>query len=193
MRISGFHLEVAKLVADGLRPQDIRRKLRISSSRISVLKANPVFQEHVRRIKHENRMAYKQAVEVFSNEAADMAKTIVEVAKNPLVGSGTRIHAATVALEKLQEHEELEAGPKSRSTMTYEAMLKVTRTTTAISDRASAGTSEYTLDDEQSTLLEPLEAEFSVEEPEEEDEPEVSDVDAFTINPEIAKLLGRTT
>lgn len=192
MRISGFHLEVAKLVADGLRPQDIRRKLRISSSRISVLKANPVFQEHVRRIKHENRMAYKQAVEVFSNEAADMAKTIVEVAKNPLVGSGTRIHAATVALEKLQEHEELEAGPKSRSTMTYEAMLKVTRTTTAISDRASAGTSEYTLDDEQSTLLEPLEAEFSVEEPE-EDVPDASDVDAFTINPEIAKLLGGTT
>lgn len=192
MRISGFHLEVAKLVADGLRPQDIRRKLRISSSRISVLKANPVFQEHVRRIKHENRMAYKQAVEVFSNEAADMAKTIVEVAKNPLIGSGTRIHAATVALEKLQEHEELEAGPKSRSTMTYEAMLKVTRTTTAISDRASAGTSEYTLDDEQSTLLEPLEAEFSVEEPE-EDVPDASDVDAFTINPEIAKLLGGTT
>lgn len=199
MRISGFHLEVAKLVADGLRPQDIRRKLRISSSRISILKANPVFQQHVQRIKHENRMAYKQAVEVFSGEAAAMARTIVDVAKNPLVGSGTRIHAATVALEKLQEHEEAESGPRSTEHLTFEAMLRVTKTTTPL----SAGSRGYIPDDavdEPDTLDEPLEADFDVVEEPEVDEDDNSTVDdtsdspdtLFTLSPEIAALLGKT-
>ena len=43
MRLSPWHMEVAKRVAEGKKFKELSAEIKISQSRLSVLKANPLF------------------------------------------------------------------------------------------------------------------------------------------------------
>ena len=133
MRLSGFHKELAKLVAQGLRPKEIKQKLQISSSRLSVLKANPVFQQAVDKYRKLEDEKYNKAIKVFGDEAEAVAKEMVSIVKNPLQPAAVRGNIGEKILERLAQSEG-QTGKQDDDSVMFEQILRVTKKTTGAGD-----------------------------------------------------------
>lgn len=99
-RLSYFHLEIARLIGEGLPNREIKKVIQISDSRLSILRANPLVRRAAERYKQLNEDKYRKALEVFADNAAEVATAVVQIAKNPLGMPATRIAAAELVFDK---------------------------------------------------------------------------------------------
>jgi len=127
MRLSFWHCELAKRIATGQTNRDIMKEIQVSGSRLSVLKANPVFAAQVEKYRRVEEDKYNKAIEVFENEAEDVAKEIVKIAKDP-VHSKTKLDAGLAVLDKLGQAKG--KGESEGEELVFEQMLRVTRKST---------------------------------------------------------------
>ena len=107
----------------------IKKRIRVSDSRMSVLKSLPVIKEEIEKWRKIEEEKYRKAVEVFAGKAEKVAKVIVEIAENKDTADIVRLNASNVVLDRLKEFEERSnGGSQQGEVLTFEQMLKVTRT-----------------------------------------------------------------
>lgn len=124
MRLSYWHCELAKRIAQGQTNRDIMKDIQVSGSRLSVLKANPVFQRQVEKYRRQEEDKYNKAIGVFETEAEDVAKEIVKIAKDP-IHSKTKLDAGLAVLDKLGQAKGVDKGDVEE--MVFEQRLRVTK------------------------------------------------------------------
>jgi len=125
MRISPWHLEIARRVAQGRKNKEILSEIAISPSRLSVLKANTLFQQEVTRYRQVEEDKYKKAVEVFANKAEAVAERITEIATQKGGQDKDTLKAGEMVLDKLLQSS---GGMGSdEEELTFEQTLKVVR------------------------------------------------------------------
>ena len=125
MRLSPWHMELAKRIAKGQPNRDIMKEIKVSGSRLSVLKANPVFAREVEKYRRKEDEKYNKALKVFSDKVEDVAKEVVGMATSALTPHKTRLDAALVVLEKVAQAEGQTHG--SDQEVTFEQTLKITK------------------------------------------------------------------
>jgi len=128
MRLSGFHIEIAKLIAKGLPNREIKKAIQISDSRLSVLRANPLMRREVEKYVKLEEDKYKKALDVFAQEAEDCAKEMVKLGKNPMTPAPTRFVALKEALENASKTSNAKIN-KSDDEIVFEKLLRVTKRT----------------------------------------------------------------
>ena len=124
MKLSYWHCEIAKRIAQGQANRDIMKDIQVSGSRLSVLKANPVFARQVEKYRNIEADKYNKAIEVFENEAESVAKEIVKIAKDP-THTKTKLDAALSVLDKLGQAKGKAGGQGEE--LVFEQMLRVTK------------------------------------------------------------------
>jgi len=129
MRLSGWHTEICKLIGEGLPNREIKKQIQISDSRLSVLRANPLIQQQVEKYKRLHEDKYKKALDVFADNAADIAQEIVTMVKNPVMQGQTRLAAAKEVLDRASMTSDISEKKSSGETLTFEQLLRVTKTT----------------------------------------------------------------
>jgi len=136
MRISPLHMEIAKRLALGQPNREIMKEIQISGSRLSVLKANPVFQRQVEKYRKIEADKYQKAVSVFGNAAEDVAKEIVRMVDSPLTPHKTKLDAGLAVLDRVAQSEGVQAGGQDGEEIVFEQMLRVTKKSMGL-DRSS--------------------------------------------------------
>lgn len=126
MKLSFWHCELAKRIAQGQTNRDIMKDIQVSGSRLSVLKANPVFAKQIEKYRRQEEDKYNKAIKVFENEAEGVAQEIVKIAKDP-VHSKTKLDAGLAVLDKLGQVRGVGEGQGEE--LVFEQMLRVTKTT----------------------------------------------------------------
>ena len=127
MRLSPWHLELAKRVAQGQPNREIMKEINVSGSRLSVLKANPLFAQQVSRFSQMESDKYKKALEVFGSKAEEVAKEMTELATSPLVPPQVRLNAGTEILDRLAQAEGVGKAGGETDEIVFEQMLRVTK------------------------------------------------------------------
>ena len=148
MRLSPFHLELAKRIAQGQPNREIMKDIQVSGSRLSVLKANPLFARAVKEYQDKEADKYTKAIEIFAQEAEDVAKEIVHLAKSPLTPHNIKLQAGVEVLDRLAQSEGQATGKGEGDEIVFEQMLRVTRrglghSREADSEDSLAGDSAY--------------------------------------------------
>lgn len=121
----------------------------MSGSRLSVLKANPLFAKAVAEYQRKEQDKYNKAIEVFADKAEEVAKEITSLATSPLTPHNIRLQAGLSVLEKLAQAEGVVGGNGKNSQgdeVVFEQMLRVTRRS-AGQDKDADGT-DSAIDDE---------------------------------------------
>jgi len=129
MRLSPWHCELAKLVAQGKPNREIMRIIKVSGNRLSVLKANPIFAQKITEYQRIEDDKYKKAVDVFSLNAEKVAQQMVRDATNLVVPPATRHVAQKDILDRVAESEGAVRGRKDEDTVVFEQLLRVTKRT----------------------------------------------------------------
>jgi hypothetical protein len=127
MRLSPWHLELAKRVAQGQPNRDIMKDIQVSGSRLSVLKANPLFQRQVDKYRQQEQDAYMQALRVYEEAAKDVAQGVVEIAKSSLIEPDKRLKAAQDVLDRLGQVSGVSTKSSDGDEVTFEQILRVTK------------------------------------------------------------------
>lgn len=135
MRISPWHCELAKRVAQGKKYKEISEEMQISQSRLSVLKANPLFMQQVRKYREINDDAYLGAVKKMEEGAQDAVETIKGLMSTPSVPPQVKLNAATELLDRVG------AGSKAATSIgggdnevSFEQILRITKRGTQSTD-----------------------------------------------------------
>lgn len=132
MRLSPFHKHIAKLVAQGKPNREIKKEVRISDSRLSVLKRNPLM---IREIENQSRLIdskYEGALEELGKNATKVAKRLVKMVTED-TGTSDKVRAE-LGLNILSTIAEAEGFRKdnqqtSGTHESFEQTLRLTRTT----------------------------------------------------------------
>jgi len=124
MRLSFWHSELAKRIAQGQTNREIMKEIKVSGSRLSVLKANPLFQREVDKFRQIEEDKYNKAIDVFADEAEVVAKEIVNIAKKNVYDK-TKLDAGLAVLEKLGQAKGKSGGDQEE--LVFEQMLRVTK------------------------------------------------------------------
>lgn len=127
MRLSPWHMELAKRVAKGQPNRDIMKDIQVSGSRLSVLKANPLFQRQVEKYRRIEADAYQQALDVYAKRSADVAAGVVDIATNTLVEPDKRLRAAQDVLDRLGQASGASTKQSDGDEITFEQILRVTK------------------------------------------------------------------
>jgi len=153
MRLSPWHLELAKRIAQGQPNRDIMKEIQISPSRLSVLKANPLFVRAIEDYRKKEADKYTKAIEVFADKAEEVAKEITHLATSPLTPHNIRLQAGLSVLEKLAQAEGVIGGNGKNAQgeeLVFEQMLRVTRKSMgqdkSASDLDDSGFDDYVKD-----------------------------------------------
>jgi len=101
MRLSPWHMEVAKRVAEGKKFKELSAEIKISQSRLSVLKANPLFQKQVKKYRESLDDGYGKAVGEFNNNAKAVAAEVVKLALSKAIEPRDKLAAAREVLDRL--------------------------------------------------------------------------------------------
>lgn len=117
-------MELAKRIARGETNREIMAEVKVSGSRLSVLKANPLFARKVDEYRRIEEDKYNKAIEVFADEAESVAREIVNVAKKGVMDK-TKLDAGLAVLEKLGQAKGKGGGVEEE--LVFEQMLKVTK------------------------------------------------------------------
>ena len=142
-RLSYWHMEVARLIGEGLPNREIKKIIAIGDSRLSVLRANPLIKRAADKYRSQHEDKYKKALDLFANNAETVAQEVVNIVKNPLVGSDAKLKAAEMVLEHAARTS-AEGQPK-QGELVFEQMLRVTKRgdldsmTTNMSDNLPTG------------------------------------------------------
>jgi len=129
MRLSPWHVELAKLMAEGLPNREIKKKIQISDSRLSVLRVNPLVQQQVEKYRKLNEDKYKKALDVFADNAKDIAQEVVNMVKNPLIQGQVKLAAAKEVLDRASLVSNVGEKKQDGQTLTFEQLLRITKTT----------------------------------------------------------------
>ena len=160
MRLSPFHIELAKRVASGMPNRDIMKEIKVSPSRLSVLKANPLFAQQVSKFALIENDKYQKAVDVFAANSEVIAKEMVQIATSPLTPPQVRLNAGVEVLDRLAQSEGVVAGSGENEEIVFEQLLRVTKKGLGLSREDSLSDSGPV--DSKAALLE-LEEDFSIE------------------------------
>jgi len=145
MRISPFHMEIAKRLALGQPNREIMKEIQISGSRLSVLKANPVFQRQVEKYQKIEADKYQKAVGVFGAAAEDIAKELVRVAESAGTPAKTKLDAGLAILDRVAQSEGVQPGSGDGEEIVFEQMLRVTKKSMGL-DRSTSDSDSDAVD-----------------------------------------------
>jgi hypothetical protein len=126
MRLSPFHVQLAAEFAKGKRNKEILQDYPITDSRLSVIKANPLFKKEIEAQRQKLQDQYSKAIEVLEDAATDVAKELVTLVKNPAISAETRSRTAENILNRIA----LKGGkltPQSGNELVFEQLLRVTK------------------------------------------------------------------
>lgn len=131
MRLSYFHMEMARLVALGLKDEEVREQLAVSQSRLRVLKANPVMQHQIDKYRKEHNNSYRKALKEVEEKAGDIAKRMVEMTKDPSVPPSVQASVGKDLLDRLASASGLVENKRNNGgtgeQVTFEQILRVTK------------------------------------------------------------------
>lgn len=128
MRLSPFHVQLAKEFAQGKRNADIIKAYPVKDARLSVIKANPLFKQEIERQRKKIEDKYEKALNVLEDEAENVAKELVTIVKNPSVTADVRSKTAENILNRIAQksgHGSSQLGNE----LVFEQMLRVTKRT----------------------------------------------------------------
>lgn len=129
MRLSPFHMELAKRIAKGQPNREIMKDIKVSGSRLSVLKVNPLFAKAVEEYRRQEADKYTKAIEVFAGSAESVAKEVVNLATSALTPHSVRLQAGEIVLDRLamsEGHSKNGRTSEDQEVM-FEQILRVTR------------------------------------------------------------------
>lgn len=126
MRLSPWHMELAKRIAQGQTNRDIMREIKVSGSRLSVLKANPLFAQQVTKYRQQEDEKYSKAMKVFGDKAEEVAKEVVRLAESSLTPARVKLDAGLAILDKVAESEG-HTGAREDEEVVFEHLLRVTK------------------------------------------------------------------
>lgn len=126
MRLSPWHLEIAKRMAQGKKDNEIRNEIAVSQNRLSILKANPLFQQEIDRYRKIEDEKYKKAVDVFARKAEQVAERITEIATQKSGRDADTLKAGELVLNRLQQAEGF-VGMDDTEELTFEQTLRVVK------------------------------------------------------------------
>ena len=81
--------------------------VKISASRLSILKGKPEFQAEVARYMEMQEKAYARAIEVFGDAAEKIARELVALVTDPETSEKVRLEAGQAILDRLADAEML--------------------------------------------------------------------------------------
>jgi len=141
MKLKPFHLDIAKRVASGQKNREILEVVKISASRLSILKGKPEFQSEVARYMEMQEKAYARAIEVFGDAAEDVARELVALVTDPETPEKVRLEAAEAILDRLAQAEmlgEINSNYEGEE-VTFEQVLKMTKRSMDVIERIPEG------------------------------------------------------
>lgn len=127
MRLSDFHIMLAKGFAKGLKNKDLLEQYQISPSRLSVIKANPLFRREVERQRQLEDDKYAKALAVLELEAESLAREQVKLAKDPAVSADVRFKIIDKTLDRVAQKSGVSTTSTGGEEMIFEQMLRVTK------------------------------------------------------------------
>lgn len=136
MRLSPFHIQLAKEFALGKKNSDLLLTYQISPSRLSVIKANPLFKQEIERQRTILDDKYGKAVEVLENAAEKVAQELVVLVQDKTINADVRSRTAENILDRVAMKTGA-ATKQSSNEVVFEQLLRVTK-------RATGDTSDDT-------------------------------------------------
>jgi len=128
MRLSPFHCEISKRIAQGQKNKDIMKEIQISASRLSVLKANPLMKREIAKWQKLEEDKYKKALDTFADSAQEVAEQVVLMVKNPVLGGQTRLAAAKEVLDRTALTSDVRTeSAEGEDSVVFEQLLRVTK------------------------------------------------------------------
>ncbi len=127
MRLSDFHIQLAKEFALGKKNSELLSSYTISPSRLSVIKANPLFKREIERQRQVLEDKYNQAIKILEAAAEDVAREMVKWVKDPLVSAETRYKVAESVLDRIAAHSGQLSGGQHSNELVFEQLLRVTK------------------------------------------------------------------
>jgi len=134
MRLSPWHCELAKRVAEGKKYPEISQEIKISQSRLSVLKANPLFMQQVRKYREIKDDVYKSALTEMEKGAVDVAKEVVSLATSKMVPAQVRLNAARELLDRVGSSSKVATPLGGENEVSFEQILRITKRGTKSTD-----------------------------------------------------------
>jgi hypothetical protein len=135
MRLSPWHCEIAKRVAEGKKFKEISQEIQISQSRLSVLKANSLFMQQVKKYREIKDDAYMSAMKEMEKGAVDAARTIHDLTQTPSVPPQVKLNAATELLDRVGMGSKAATSKNvGRDEVSFEQILRITKRGTSSTD-----------------------------------------------------------
>ena len=100
-RVSEFHRELAKRIARGDTNKQIMGEIKISASRLSILKSNPLFRNIVDDYRTKLDDKFYQAHAFLEQKVVHVAQELVNCATNPAIQPKDRIVAGFGILDRV--------------------------------------------------------------------------------------------
>jgi hypothetical protein len=180
MHLSPFHKELAKLVAQGIPNREIMQQVTISASRLSVLKANPLFKREIERCQRIEADKYQKAIKVFADEAENVAKELLHIVKDKLATPpAVRGKIGGEILDRLANASGNVGSKTNNDELVFEQLLRVTKRANGINSE------EGELDFDPERAFDELQQDLSLA----EDEP----IDIIPIKPSFIRSLPTKT
>jgi len=128
-RISSFHQELAKRIARGDKNSEILSTMRISPSRLSVLKSNPLFQNLVSEYQSQFDDTFYRAHKELENGSVQVARELINCATNPTIPPKDRIQAGFGVLDRigLAKGQGVKPTKSGGQEVVFEQMLRVVK------------------------------------------------------------------
>jgi hypothetical protein len=128
LRLSPWHMEIAKLFGEGKSNREIREVIQISDSRLSVLKHNPVFAREIEKWRKKHEEKYAKAMEVIAQNAEKVAQEMVNVATGINTPFSVKAQVGNQLLDRLSQWEGSDSrGANVGEEVTFEQLLRVTK------------------------------------------------------------------
>ena len=128
MKLSPWHCELAKRVAEGKKWAEISQEVKVSQSRLSVLKANPLFMKQVGKYRQMRDDGYEKSLRVFNEKAQDVAEEVCGIALGKTVPPQVRLQAAREVLDRIGLSQGVQTGRhEGEDEVSFEQILKITK------------------------------------------------------------------
>lgn len=115
------------MVAQGLPNREIMKVINVSPSRLSVIKANPVFQRQVDKFREKEADRYNKAIKILGDESETLAKELVKMAKSSTF-TPHKLSAITQGLDRVAAAEgHTKENGQGEDELVFEQRLRVVK------------------------------------------------------------------
>jgi len=135
-RLSPWHIEIARRIAAGKSNREIRREIQISESRLSVIKANPLFKRQVEKFKAEAESKWKRTLDKLEDRLEKAGDELVQIATTG-AGSRTQLEALRMWFEMVGRRGG--EAMKEDEEESFEVLLRATRRGKSSPENAGSG------------------------------------------------------